>query len=36
MEKLDLKTPNFTDQNIEKLASLFPSCVTESIRKYNN
>ena len=30
MEKLDLQTPNFTDQNVEKIASLFPSCVTES------
>ncbi len=30
MDKLDLKTPNFTDENIEKLAALFPNCVTEA------
>lgn len=30
MEKLDLTTPNFTDENIAKLAELFPNCVTES------
>jgi len=30
MDKLDLQTPNFTDENIQKLSELFPSCVTES------
>lgn len=30
MEKLDLITPNFTDENIAKLAELFPNCVTET------
>ncbi len=29
MEKLKLHTPDITTQNIEKLAKLFPSCVTE-------
>ena len=29
MEKLDLKTLNFTDENIQKLSELFPNCVTE-------
>jgi len=29
MEKLDLTTPNFTNENITKLAELFPNCVTE-------
>lgn len=29
MDKLDLQTPNFTDQNIQKLSELFPNCVTE-------
>ena len=29
MEKLDLITPNFTNENIAKLAELFPHCVTE-------
>jgi adenine-specific DNA-methyltransferase len=33
MEKLDLKTPSFTNENIAKLAELFPNCVTE---KQNN
>ena len=30
MDKLDLQTPNFTDENIEKLATLFPNCMTEA------
>ncbi len=30
MKKLDPQTPDFTDQNIAKLAELFPNCVTES------
>lgn len=29
MEKLDLTTPNFTDENIQKLECLFPNCVSE-------
>ena len=31
MEKLDLQTPDFTDENIQKLSELFPNCVTEDI-----
>ncbi len=30
MEKLKLHTPNLTQANIEKLAELFPQCVTEA------
>ncbi len=30
MDKLEMQTPNFTDENIEKLAGLFPNCVTEA------
>jgi len=30
MEKLKLHTPDITTQNIEKLAELFPTCVTEA------
>ncbi|MEZ5509750.1 MAG: site-specific DNA-methyltransferase [Gammaproteobacteria bacterium] len=30
MEKLKLHTPNFTQDNIAKLAELFPNCVTEA------
>ena len=30
MTKLKLHTPNLTEENIEKLASLFPNCVTET------
>lgn len=30
MEKMKMHTPNFVDKNIEKLAELFPNCVTES------
>ena len=29
MEKLDLTTPDFTNENIAKLAELFPNCITE-------
>ncbi|WP_337659907.1 site-specific DNA-methyltransferase [Anderseniella sp. Alg231-50] len=29
LEKLDLTTPNFTDQNIQRIADLFPNVVTE-------
>lgn len=30
IEKLDLQSPDLVNENIEKLASLFPNCVTES------
>ncbi|MEI6336518.1 MAG: site-specific DNA-methyltransferase [Methylococcaceae bacterium] len=30
MEKLNLHSPDFTQANIEKLAELFPNCVTET------
>lgn len=30
IDKLDLRTPDFVSENIEKLASLFPHCVTET------
>ncbi len=30
MNKLDLQTPNFVNENIEKLVALFPHCVTET------
>ena len=30
MEKLKLHTPDLTAENIEKLAQLFPNCVTEA------
>jgi len=29
MEKLKLHTPDIAAQNIEKIAALFPNCVTE-------
>ncbi len=29
MEKLDLKSKDFVNQNIEKLAEIFPNCITE-------
>ncbi|MEI7909437.1 MAG: DNA methyltransferase [Verrucomicrobiota bacterium] len=29
MQRLDLQTPDFTSQNIARLAELFPNCVTE-------
>ena len=30
MDKLKMQTPDLTQTNIEKLAALFPSCVTEA------
>ena len=30
MEKMDMQTPDFTDENIARIAELFPNCVTES------
>jgi len=30
MEKMKMHTPNFTDENIAKIAELFPNCVTEA------
>ena len=30
MDKLKLHTPDLTSVNIEKLATLFPDCVTEA------
>ena len=29
MKKLKMHSPDFTDENIAKLAELFPNCVTE-------
>lgn len=29
MNKMKMETPNLTDQNIEKIAELFPNCITE-------
>ena len=30
MEKLDMKSMNRIEENIRKLAAIFPECVTES------
>ncbi len=30
LDKLNMKSPDFTEQNIAKLAELFPNCVTEA------
>jgi adenine-specific DNA-methyltransferase len=30
IDKLGLKTPDFVNENIEKLATLFPHCVIEN------
>ena len=30
IDKLDLQSPDLVNENFEKLASLFPNCVTES------
>ena len=31
IEKLDLTTPDFTDENVARLAKLFPNCLTETV-----
>ena len=31
MEKLKMHSPDFTEQNVARLAELFPNCVTEAI-----
>ena len=36
MEKMKLHTPDFTDENIAKLAELFPNCVTERMDDEGN
>ena len=30
-DKLPLQTPNLTAQNIDKIAALFPNCITEML-----
>ena len=30
MDKLKMHTPNLVDGNIEKIAELFPNCITEA------
>src|SRR2546421_7100877 len=30
MKKLKMRTPDFTDENVARLAELFPNCITES------
>ncbi len=32
MEKLRMMTKNFTDENVAKIAELFPNCVTEAVK----
>lgn len=36
MEKLKMHSPDFVEENIEKIASLFPSCITESTDEDGN
>ena len=36
IEKLDMKTPNFTDENIAKIAEIFPNVLTEIRDKEGN
>nr|WP_320192727.1 site-specific DNA-methyltransferase [uncultured Desulfobacter sp.] len=36
MEKLKMHSPNFVEENIAKLAALFPGCVTESTDEEGN
>ena len=36
MEKMKMHTPNFTDENIAKIAEMFPYCVTEVENDFTN
>lgn len=36
MEKLKMHSPNFAEDNIEKLSALFPGCITESTDENGN
>ena len=36
MDKLKMHSPDFADQNIEKIAALFPNCITESVDDEGN
>lgn len=31
MDKLRMKSPDLTSQNIEKIGALFPNCITEAL-----
>lgn len=31
MEKMKMESPNITTQNIDKIAELFPNCITETV-----
>jgi adenine-specific DNA-methyltransferase len=33
MDKLKMQTANKVDENVERIATLFPNCVTESVDK---
>ena len=33
MEKLNLQTHNIVDENIKKIAELFPNCLTERLNE---
>lgn len=36
MNKLKMKTNSLVDKNVDKIATLFPNCVTENIKEYDN
>ncbi|MGK5094117.1 site-specific DNA-methyltransferase [Deltaproteobacteria bacterium TL4] len=35
MDKMKMQTPNLVDENIKKIAALFPNCITETISTVN-
>ncbi|MBF0353450.1 MAG: site-specific DNA-methyltransferase [SAR324 cluster bacterium] len=35
MDKMKMQTPNFVNENIKKIAELFPNCITETISTVN-
>ena len=36
VEKLDMKTANYADLNVTKIAQIFPNCITATIDENGN
>ena len=36
MDKMKMESPNMTDKNIEKIAAMFPNCITETADENGN
>ena len=36
MDKMKFETPDLTSENMEKIAALFPNCITEMRREWQD